>query len=315
MEVKREGEQLLLTPKNCGFLSGKVKIQRGHESVSIAASAWILPNFWGMLRGLGAGLAAGSLPLAGALVFLLLALVLGIMVLFSLGPYGINPLGALVPMAAVSLLALGPIPLVMGAVWGAFLQSWRAWLQSVSGTVLGAVLTLLAFHFVHDLFRSTSPSATAVFVEIFILALIWVGAVAMCTGGFRMILTTIPVVLAATSLTFTFAGDSACAAFSDLDQPFREADAWKNVPVNKESPGELLRVFSTAPGMFRSLGWLVNASIYVQLVFVLALPLLMMFVVPISKPAPPRQRAGKAVRIGWHGTPRVVPPAWRKLRL
>jgi len=315
LEVQREGNQLLLTPKNCGFHSGKVKIQHGQKTISIAVSAWILPNFWGVLRGIGGGCAAGLVPLAGAVVLLLLALVLGVLVLFSLGPYGINPLGALVPMAAVGLLMLGPIPLLMGSVWGVFLQSWRAWLQSVSGTLLGALLTLLAFHFVHGRFGANPPSTSTVFMEISVLSLVWVSSVAMCTAGFRMILPSIPVVLAATALMFAFADEPARAAFTDLDQPFREADAWKNVPVNKESPGEMFRLFSPIPGMFRSFGWLVNASLYVQLVFVIALPLLMMFVVPIPKAVPPRQRARKVVRMDWQRTPRIVPPAWRKLRL
>src|SRR6185436_9114948 len=108
-----------------------------------------------------------------------------------------------------------------------------------------------------------------------------------CTAGWRMILPSVPVVLAATALLFTFAGEPARDAFTDLEQPVREADAWSKVPVNKESPGELFRVFSSVPGMFRSFGWLVNASLYVQLVFMIALPLMMMFVVPIPKRVPP----------------------------
>ena len=314
LEVQREGNQLLLTPKNCGFHAGKVKIQHGQKKMSIAASAWILPNFWGVLRGIGGGCAAGLVPLAGAVVLLVLALVLGVF-LFCASIYMGGFLGALPPIAALGLLMLGPIPLGMGAAWGAFLRSWRAWLQSMSGTLLGAVVTLLAFHFVHGKFGSNPPSATAVFMEISVLALVWVGSVAMCTAGWRMILPSVPVVLAATALMFAFADEPARAAFTDLDQPFKEADAWKNVPVNKESPGEVFRLFSPIPGLFRGFGWLVNASMYVQLVFVIALPLLMMFVVPIPKAVPPRQRARKVVRMDWQRTPRVVPPAWRKLRL
>jgi hypothetical protein len=310
LEVRREGNQLLLTPKNCGFHSGRARIQQGQKSASIAVSAWILPNVWGVLRGIGAGSAAGLVPLAGAAALLVVSLFLGLIVLFSLGPYGVNPLGALVPMAAVGLLMLGPIPLVMGSVWGAFLHSWRAWLHSMSGTVLGAALTLLAFHFVHGKFGASPPSTSAVFMEISVLALVWVSSVAMCTAGLRMMLVSIPVVLAAAALMFTFAGDAACAAFTELEQPFREADAWKGVPVNKESPGEIFRLFSPVPGMFRGLAWLVYASMYVQLVFVIALPLLMIFVVPI-----PRRRAKKVPRMDWVNTPRVVPPTWRKLRL
>jgi hypothetical protein len=315
LEVQREGNQLLLTPKNCGFHSGKVRIQQGKKTVSMATSAWILPNFWGVLRGIGAGSAAGLVPLAGAVVLLMLALVLGFFMLFSLGPYGINPFAALVPMAAVGLLMLGPIPIIMGSVWGAFLRSWRAWLQSMSGTLLGAVLTLLAFHFVHGKFGSNPPSMSAAFKEISALALVWVGSVAMCTAGWRMILPSIPVVLAATALMFTFAGEPARDALTNLDQPFKEADAWSKVPVNKESTAEVFRMFSPIPGMFRSFGWLVNVSIYVQLVFVIALPLLMMFVVPIPKRVPPRQPVRKVARMDWQRTPRVVPHAWRKLRL
>jgi hypothetical protein len=315
LEVQREGNQLLLTPKNCGFHSGKVKVQHGQKQVNISASAWILPNLWSALRGVAAGCAASLVPVACAVALLVVALLLGVFVLFSLGPYGVNPLGALVPMGAVGLLMLGPIPLLMGSVWGAFLRSWRAWLHSMSGTLLGAVLTLLVFHCVHQHFGSSSPGTSEVFMEIFVLALVWVGSVAICTAGLRMIFVSIPVVLAATALMFAFVGDPAHEAFTNLDQPFREADAWKAVPVNKESPGEIVRLFSPIPGIFRTFGWLVNASMYVQLVFVIAPPLLMMFVVPIRKAVPPRQRAKKVVRMAWPGTPRVIPPAWRKLRL
>jgi hypothetical protein len=310
LAVQREGNQLLLTPKNCGFHAGNVKIQHGQKKICIAASAWILPNFWGVLRGIGGGCAAGFVPLAGAVVLLVLALILGFFMLFSFGPYGINPLGAAVPIAAAGLLMLGPIPLLMGSVWGAFLRSWRAWLHSMSGTVLGAVLTLLAFHIVHGKFGASPPTTSAVFMEISVLALVWVSSVAMCTAGWRMMLASIPVVLAATALMFAFGGGPARSAFTDLQEPFREADAWAKVAVNRESPGEILRLFSPAPGLFRGFAWLVHASIYVQLVFVIALPLLMIFLVPI-----PRSAAKKVVRIDWENTPRVVPPAWRKLRL
>lgn len=314
LEVQREGNQLLLTPKNCGFHSGKIKIQQGQKSVSIAASAWILPNFWSVLRGIGAGCAAGFVPLAGAAVVLVLALVLGVF-LFCASIYMGGFLGAIPPIAAIGLLMLGPIPLGMGAAWGAFLRSWRAWLQSMSGTFLGALLALLVFHFLHGRFGSNPPDSSAVFMEISLLALVWVSSVAMCTAGWRMMLPSIPVVLVATALMFAFAGEPAREAFTDLEQPYREADAWNQVPVNKESPAEIFRLFSPVPGMLRSFSWLVQASIYVQLVFVIALPLLMMFVVPIPKAVPPRQRAKKVARTEWQGTPRIVPPAWRKLRL
>lgn len=314
LEDRRNGNELLLTPRNCGFHSGKVEVQHGPKVESIAVSAWILPNVWSAILGMAAGSAAALVPLAAAGALLVLSLLLG--VFFAAGSVYVGGiLGALPPLAALGLLMLGPLPLLMGSAWGAFLRSWKAWFQSMAGTFLGALFTLISFYFVHDWFTSNPPTPAALFLEIALLSLIWVGCVAACTAGPRMILPSIPVVLAATALLLVLAPDGARDAFTDLDKPFREADAWKNVPVNQESPAEAIRMVSSVPGLFRSIGWLVYTSVYVQVVFLIALPLLMMFVVPIPRALPPSARVRKVARMHSRTTPRLVPATWRKLRL
>src|SRR5215213_4249823 len=54
MNAAGEGDQLFLRPRNCGFYSGKVVIERGGELVALKVSSSIAPGLKRAVLGLGA---------------------------------------------------------------------------------------------------------------------------------------------------------------------------------------------------------------------------------------------------------------------
>lgn len=268
---------IVLAPRNCGFYSGKITIEADGHRARIPVTASILPSLARAVIGLGTGGLAALFPIGIAAILLLLAAPFLVVVPY----YGF---GFLPILAIAGILLLGGMPLLLARVWGLFLRSGRAWLGSIIGIFLGAILSFLTYILVHSKFGATAPEPWRVFGEVSIISLAWVGSVAICASGtLRMLFPAAAIVLLAAGLVVNGLGDFATKAFT-TPQPLAPLPAHlKGKPSDVIAPGtfELLR---SGQSFARNLGPAANAALCIQLVFCGSLPLLLIFMIPIPKP-------------------------------
>ena len=280
MNAAAEEDQLYLRPRNCGFYSGKVVIERGSERVAIRVSTSILPGLKRAVMGLGAGGLAAAYPIWIFAIILLTTL------LFS-APLLLHPITmivAVVPFLVVAILVAAPfLPFMLGFAWGFFLRSGRAWIRTMVGVGLGAIMTLLTYVLVHSNWGVGTPTREWLFAEVFIISMAWLGTTTLYLAGFRMVL---PAAVAAAIGTAVVVMGLEGYAKASFEKPAaKEVTFARRVerPSDVIAPGTLELVGAAESGV-RTLGKVAQAGVCVQLVFSVSLSLLMVLMFPIPVP-------------------------------
>lgn len=276
-----EGDQLFLRPRNCGFFSGNIVIERGAESASIRVSSWILPALKTAVLGLGAGGLVGLYPIW------IFAGIMGLLLLITLPllSHPVTMLAAVVPILIGAILVAAPfLPFLLGFVWGLFLRSGRAWVRTMIGVWLGAIVALLTYAFVHSHYGVASPTVSRALAEISAISLAWIGTTAVFIAGFRMLLPAAASVAIGAAIVVTALEGYATLAFQKADEKPSVFARVAARPSDVVAPGTFELADAGLTGA-RAVGRAARAGLCVQLVFAVSFSLLMILMFPIPVPA------------------------------
>jgi hypothetical protein len=283
MNAAGEGDQLFLRPRNCGFFAGEVVIERGDERVGLRVSSSILPTWKRAALGLGVGGLAALYPIWILGMVLLMAVVIAAPLL--LHPYTF--FGAVAALLITGFVVVGPfMPFLLASAWGFFLRSGRAWVRSVIGVGLGAIVALLMYVLVHSHLGVPTPTRARLLVEVFIISLAWLGTAMIYLAGFRTLLPAAATVTIGTIMVVLTLENYAMATF---EKPAKQTSGWIRMGARSSdvvAPGTFELLDGAKSGV-EAVGKIARASVCVQLVVTVSYILLMMFMVPIPVPKQP----------------------------
>jgi outer membrane protein assembly factor BamB len=281
LEWRGEGDVLWLTVKHCGWHSGKVRLQSDAGKAEIHVSSAVLPGPLHALTGVGRGLAAVGIVGAWVAIVLGVAAALGVFTfLGSVYTVPLLPLSALIPIIIFSLLLLGPIAILLAKWWGIVMGNLSLLGRSFVGILVATVFTVPALVLFGQFFSDFAwADATKVFAVLTVTSVIGIGMFALFTGGWRIMLVAMALVLVLSGITF-FATES---IWLPLFTPPPEIQSLSDRAQREQASAQAFFWLLSVPFMVSYLvKMLFSALFYVQFIFTLALPFLSMLLVPVK---------------------------------